>query len=740
MKSENSQARMDKLIAHLEYEQEKANKYFSVAGVMLMVLDENGFIKLINKRGCEILEADEKDVVGKNWFEAFLTKEELNKVKIIFSNTLNNLDNNNSGCETKIISAKGNIKTIRWFNTVLKGLDGNNIEILSSGEDITEKKRYEAELLESNLRFQNIFEKAPLGYQSLDANGNLLEVNQTWANMLGYEKSEVIGKPFVSFLAPKYKKFFKKRFEQFKKEGRIHSEFAMIHKDGSLRIIEFEGMVGYDKNHNFVQTYCNLNDITQRHQSKMRLKQSEESLKLAQSIAKIGSWELDIEKNRICLSDEARKLLELDDSHPYNSISEITKMIKDTDSLSFKQSLEKLIHENAPCDITFEINTATKSIKYINCKASLFTDSKNDPVKVIGVIRDITNERNKQLELEHIIIHDYLTNLYNRRYYFEQFSFLDQEKFYPLGIMMMDVNGLKIINDAFGHAIGDEALQAIGTILKNIFGPKDIVSRIGGDEFAALIPNTTPETLLKYKEAIVSKAKKTKVKNIELSLAVGYEIKHSVIEDIDELQRLAENHMYKHKTTVDSSIRSKAITAILETLTNKFEDEKRHSFQVSKMCKQIGQAMRMTSDEVNELEQAGLFHDIGKISIPDEILKKTGKLTSEEYEIIKSHTEVGYQILRAADEYSDLAIYALHHHERWDGTGYPKQLKGEKIPLFARVITVVDAFEAMTANRPYRKKMSKESAICEIKRCAGTQFDPKIARIFVEKVLNTNWE
>jgi len=343
------------------------------------------------------------------------------------------------------------------------------------------------------------------------------------------------------------------------------------------------------------------------------------------------------------------------------------------------------------------------------------------------------------LELEYSSYHDYLTGLSNRREYYEQFKFLDQPSYYPLGIIVMDVNGLKIINDAFGHTAGDQALRTIANIFKDILGDDNIVARVGGDEFSILVPNTTLEKLENYKEKIYSSITSHNINNIKLSIAIGYNIKRNVIEDIDELQRLAENRMYKHKTLVGSGTRSSAIHAILETLTRKYGVEKKHSVQVGNLCKQIGEKMNLRGDEIKELEQAGLFHDIGKISIPDEILMKPGKLTDEEFKVIKSHTEVGYQILRAADEYSDLAIYALHHHEKWDGTGYPGKLKGNEIPLFARIITVVDAYEAMTADRPYRKRLSREYAVSEIIRCSGTQFDPKIAKIFVEKVLEEQW-
>lgn len=305
--------------------------------------------------------------------------------------------------------------------------------------------------------------------------------------------------------------------------------------------------------------------------------------------------------------------------------------------------------------------------------------------------------------------------------------------------MILDVNGLKLINDAFGHQVGDEALKVIGNVLKETFEEKDIISRVGGDEFTILLPKTNRNIVQTYKENIISAVKSKQIKNIELSVSLGYEFIESSLDEIDEIEKKAENRMYAHKSLVGSSIRSKAINTILLTLTDKYDTEKKHSLQVSHLCKKIGVELGLKNDDLKELEQAGLYHDIGKISIPDHILNKPGKLTNEEFEIIKTHTQVGYQILRAADEYSDLAIHALHHHERWDGKGYPSNLKGEDIPLYSRIINVVDAYEAMTADRPYRKRLSKEYAISEIIRCSGSQFDPQIAQLFVEKVLKAEW-
>jgi len=150
----------------------------------------------------------------------------------------------------------------------------------------------------------------------------------------------------------------------------------------------------------------------------------------------------------------------------------------------------------------------------------------------------------------------------------------------------------------------------------------------------------------------------------------------------------------------------------------------------------MGEKLNLSDDEKLELEFAGRMHDIGKITIPDYILKKPGKLTEDEWEIMKAHTTNGYQILRSADKYSKLAEYALTHHERIDGKGYPQGLKGEEIPLFSRIIGICDAYEAMTADRPYRKALSKEFAINELKRCAGTQFDAKLVDVFINEVIS----
>ncbi len=357
------------------------------------------------------------------------------------------------------------------------------------------------------------------------------------------------------------------------------------------------------------------------------------------------------------------------------------------------------------------------------------------PRQFAVLIDDITDRKKKEEEILYIYQHDFLTDLYNRRFYVESFEKLNTPSKLPMGIMMFDVNGLKIINDAYGHTTGDTALKAVADVLKETFESKDIVARIGGDEFAILLPNTTVEKMQGYKDSLQVSIANKDIKNVILSLAIGFEIMTDSTKTLDELLKYAENHMYRHKVAEGVSVRNRAIKAILCTLTEKYEPERIHCERVSAISHQIGEALNLRQDDLNELTMAGMFHDIGKISIPDVILEKTGKLSLEEFEIIKNHTEIGYQILRAADQYSDFAIHALSHHERWDGLGYPQGLKGEQIPLYSRIIGVADAFEAMTAERPYKKAMTTEEAKKELTRCSGSQFDPEIVKVFVQQVL-----
>ncbi len=380
-------------------------------------------------------------------------------------------------------------------------------------------------------------------------------------------------------------------------------------------------------------------------------------------------------------------------------------------------------------DWTYDKNGGTL---YFEASISPIHDETGEIIGAVGVTRDITEPMERQKKIEYISTHDFLTGLHNRRYFVEIFVDFCRKIQKQIGLLMSDLNGLKILNDAYGHDVGDEALIAVADTLRRLSPDDSIIARIGGDEFTVILPVSKEETIIRLKEKIKRSIAREKIRNIPLSIAIGHTVADPDECNLEDLIKEAENHMYRNKIAESKSIRNNTIQAIYETLTDKFKVEKIHSKRVAELSVELGKALDVHGDDLKELRLAAMYHDIGKISIPDAILDKPAPLTENEFEVIKAHSENGYNILRAADRYSNLAEHALCHHERWDGTGYPQGLKGTEIPLFSRIIALADAYETMTASRPYKKPISKEAALQEIERCTGTQFDPDIAAKFIE--------
>lgn len=348
-------------------------------------------------------------------------------------------------------------------------------------------------------------------------------------------------------------------------------------------------------------------------------------------------------------------------------------------------------------------------------------------------------------ELVYLSYHDQLTGLYNRRFFEEELSRLDVPRNLPISLVMADVNGLKLINDSFGHKAGDDLLKNISKIIKEGCREDDIIARLSGDEFVIVLPRTDEIQA----EAIVERLKSIQLKdeflkeknmNMELSISFGVGTKYAKDINMQDVLKLAEDRMYTHKLFVGPSMRSRTIETIIKALYEKNRREEQHSTRVSILCQDIGVKLGMNEDRIKELESVGLLHDIGKIAINETILDKPGKLTEDEWEQIKKHPEIGYRILSTVNEMSQIAEYVLYHHERYDGKGYPKGLKGEEIPLVSRIISVADAYDAMASDRPYRNALSEEEIVKELIKNSGTQFDPKIVRILVEEVLGFEWK
>lgn len=336
-------------------------------------------------------------------------------------------------------------------------------------------------------------------------------------------------------------------------------------------------------------------------------------------------------------------------------------------------------------------------------------------------------------QLKYISFHDALTGLYNRYYFEETIKRLENNNS-GVGLLVCDLDGLKMINDTLGHECGDQILIRVALILEKSFGKGDIVARMGGDEFAVITKDFREPQMRAAKGRILQEINtyNTSTHNIPMSLSIGY----GTIEDssisLKELFKEADNNMYREKLYQSQSARSAIVQTVMKLLEARDFNTEGHSQRLQDMVSALGKVVYLPEHKLIDLRLLAQFHDIGKVGIPDRILLKPGPLTLEETIEMKKHCDIGYRIALAAADLVPIAKYVLKHHEWWNGLGYPFGLAGEAIPLECRILAIADAFDAMTSDRPYRKAMTGMDAIAELKRYAGTQFDP----VLVEKFCN----
>ncbi|WP_373483802.1 PocR ligand-binding domain-containing protein [Acetobacterium sp.] len=612
---------------------------------------------------------------------------------------------------------------------------------LSLSRTLSERQRAEAELKESEKRFQLLFTRAPLGYQSLDFDGNFLEVNPKWLEILGYQKAEVIGKWFGDFLCPEYVEGFRQRFPLFKSQGYIHSEFEMRTKDGQRLTIAFDGKIGYDVDGGFKQTHCILQDITQQKAMEAQLYNEKELFRTTLFSIGDGVIATDTRGQVLIMNKIAEQLTGWTPAEAAGKpIDEVFVIVNECTRERCENPVAKALAAEAIIELANHTLLISKdgSERPIEDSAAPIIDEQGNLTGVVLVFRDFTEKKKSQEEIKYISFHDHLTGTYNRRFYEEELARLDTARNWPLTIVMGDVNGLKLINDSFGHATGDQLLIKTAAALTNGCRSDDIIARIGGDEFILLFPKTDAFEAAQLIKRIKKLLQKESIEGLEISVSFGSATKTSATEEIGEIFKQAEDIMYHNKLYEGPSLKGRVIDNIVAALNSKSDREEIHSRQVSEFCEKMGAALAMENYQIKELKAFGLLHDIGKIAISDKILNKPDSLTEAEWLEMRNHAEIGYRILCTNNDMIEIADYVLAHHERWDGQGYPKGLKGLEIPLQSRICAIADAYDAMISARSYKPVLSQEEAIVELRNHAGTQFDPELVAVFIEQLSSSS--
>lgn len=350
---------------------------------------------------------------------------------------------------------------------------------------------------------------------------------------------------------------------------------------------------------------------------------------------------------------------------------------------------------------------------------------------VCAVGRDITALIESQEQVLYLCYHDKLTGLYNRSFFEEELKRLDNDRNLPLSIIMGDINGLKITNDAFGHLKGDKLLKNIANILSNSLRKGDILSRWGGDEFTILLPSTDEKTTLDIIDRIKAACKEKSTLLNHSTISLGCDIKLFSEKDVYEVLTNAENNMYKNKAKDGKKFRENIISSMKKYLRDERFENNLSSRKTKSYLKKIGNHLNLSQDDLDNLILLADIHDIGLISVPKSILNKKTALNESEWEQIRNHTESGYRIAKSIPETAHIANYILHHHERYDGKGYPDGLKADEIPYLNRIFAVVDVYESLSQNKAYRNSFAQVDIINCLKTNSGRLFDPKIVDLFL---------
>lgn len=337
-------------------------------------------------------------------------------------------------------------------------------------------------------------------------------------------------------------------------------------------------------------------------------------------------------------------------------------------------------------------------------------------------------------ELEHLGLHDPLTNLFNRAYFHKIIHRYSNKKAASLGIIVCDVDGLKLVNDTFGHHEGDKLLSAAATIITNALKSADIAARIGGNEFVAILPDCTEATLEATCRAIEDgvAAYNASTPQSILSISMGVALDCIGARSILELFKNADDRMYLEKLHRSRSTRSALVQTLKQALEERDFITEGHGERMQDLVQTLAKVAGIAEHQLPALRLFAQFHDIGKVGIPDHVLFKAGTLTPEELKVMRSHAEIGYRIARSSPDLTHIADWILKHHEWWNGQGYPLGLSGEEIPLECRILAIADAYDAMTSNRSYRSALPHQEAIIKLKKGARGQFDPYLIDLFVQ--------
>lgn len=608
---------------------------------------------------------------------------------------------------------------------------GRVLGYFGSQQDITEAKRLERESKYADEKLKYIIENEKTSIAIFDRDMKYLYVSKGFISDFKLDNKNVIGKSHYELFPGLDKEIIEAHRSALNGEIISVDNSKFENEQGETEWLRWECRPWYEKDKSIGGIILYTEFITNRIKLENELKKREANLSAMFEQAAVGMSYgphrlLTRVNQKYCdivgyTKEELAELTYMDVTHPEDIKKDADLFARLLNGEINTYTIEKrLIRKNG-------------SIIWINLTVSIVPQVDGE-IFVFAVIEDINDRKNAELSMNYLNYHDQLTGCLNRRCYEEAIQTLDNKSSYPFSLVMVDADGLKLINDALGHLYGDQLLISIAKLLKDTVQDVGEVFRIGGDEFIITLPNTRYEDGLELIQTINSKLNTISIRDFNVSVSCGCATKFNSSQSMIDVFSQAEDIMYREKLMNSQNTIQKALDHILVVLFERSQFEKSHAKNIVDYCAKIADALHYSVSEKEQLLKAAYMHDIGKIGIGTQIIEKKGLLSNVEMKEIRRHAEIGYRILNSSNHYSDISMIVLAHHEHWDGMGYPKGLKETEIPEFARIIAIAEAYDVLISKDSYKQCTHKSDAFNILLSESGKHFDPELVIKFVETI------
>jgi diguanylate cyclase (GGDEF)-like protein/PAS domain S-box-containing protein len=590
------------------------------------------------------------------------------------------------------------------------------------------------ELRQQKNLFDTIFNESNSAMFIVDANTKkFVDVNDTACRLYGYSKEE-----FKTFGISKLNPLPDQELERLTQLALANeqNQFSDKHftKSGDVLYVETisSPVVINDQPFLFFSTINTTSKRTQKERLEQTQLQLDSALKNIHDAVILVDKYGDVEM----INRSAETILNVDQSYlgkPLNSLLDVSFESYNSlanvldDVIVHLKSIEINDVQIYPKDTTQEIR--------VHFSISPLIDSTGLLIGSMIIVRDITEQLSQYKKIQFISQHDAVTSLFNRHFLETELMRLDTKRQLPISFIIGDVNGLKLVNDAFTHDEGDRLLIEIASILSKAVRSEDILGRWGGDEFLILLPQTTHDNAEKIVKRIQDLSQKSFYNTITPSISLGIGTKTSKDQNIEDILLLAEKNMYAHKTLIGPKMRDETYHKLIEKLEVINPEFTSHHERCKQLAIAFGSYLNRSPKDIEMLGKIAGNHDIGKVSLSNPNIDREDNIIHDKQHV-RLHVESGYRILNALPNFADISKYVLHHHENWDGTGYPEGLKGNDIPFFSRVVRVVEMYDSLMYHPDSETSHNVDKTIDILRSRKGHQLDPDLTEALIEMTQN----